>query len=602
MIPDSFLSIANHLWQSTLFAFVAGLLTLALRKNSARVRHWIWVVASLKFLVPFAVLMTLGSQVQSRTAVLPSQTTLSAVVDQFSQPFDSAAAPMPSSGSAPERARVLPAVLWAVWAIGFIGFACVWWTRWRQISAAVRAGSPVALGLPIRAIASPSFIEPGVFGVFRPVLLVPKDLFEHLTRDQWTSVIAHELCHVRHRDNLIGALHMFTETVFWFHPLVWWVGRRIVHERERACDEEVLRLGSEPSAYAQGILRVCELYLESPVPCVAGVSGANLKNRIRDIMSKRIIAELTLMKKAVLAIAGSAAVAVPVAIGMIVAPAVWAQSSTQSSSSSSDPYASTGQPRFEVASIKPAKECAVLGSAPTPGRVSYCGALSFTIQSSYDVYTKGRGFNPGVMTVAWTANLDGAPDWLNSELYQIDAKVAGNPPQIVMAGPMLQALFEERLKLKTHLETRKVPVYELRAVGDGPTLPRANTDCVPFDPMKPPAAPTAPGDLPNRQCGGFAIGNGTLDFTDMTVSAFAQYLGRNIIRRPIIDKVGMPGRFNFHLKFTPDENTPLLRRSDEVTGPSIFTAMQEQLGLKLEPAIGPQEFLVIDSVERPSGN
>jgi uncharacterized protein (TIGR03435 family) len=224
------------------------------------------------------------------------------------------------------------------------------------------------------------------------------------------------------------------------------------------------------------------------------------------------------------------------------------------------------------------------------------------IQGAYDVYTKGRGFNPGVMTVAWTANIEGAPGWLQSELYQIEAKAAGNPPQIVMNGPMMQALLEDRLKLKTHLETRNVPVYEMTSVKGGPKLQRSDTDCVPFDPMKPPAGPTPPGQASPKPCGGFAIGKGTLSFSEMTISDFAQYLGRNIIRRPVIDKVGLAGRFDFHLQFAPDENTPLLNRSDDVTGPSIFTAMQEQLGLKLEPAIGPREILVIDSVERPSEN
>ncbi len=63
---------------------------------------------------------------------------------------------------------------------------------------------------------------------------------------------------------------MFVETVFWFHPLVWWIGKRMVEERERACDEEVLRLGNEPRVYAEGILNVCKLYMESPLACVSG--------------------------------------------------------------------------------------------------------------------------------------------------------------------------------------------------------------------------------------------------------------------------------------------------------------------------------------------
>src|SRR5262249_7482977 len=143
--------------------------------------------------------------------------------------------------------------------------------------------------LPIRAISSPSFLEPGILGLFRPVLLLPEGILEHLSPEQWKSVVAHELCHVRHRDNLVGMVQMSIETVFWFHPLVWWIGKRIVQERERACDEEVLRLGSEPKDYAQGILKVCELYLESPVACVAGVSGSNLRRRIEGIMSNRTV-------------------------------------------------------------------------------------------------------------------------------------------------------------------------------------------------------------------------------------------------------------------------------------------------------------------------
>src|SRR5262249_44343611 len=148
-------------------------------------------------------------------------------------------------------------ILFAIWMCGVVGISISWWVRWRRIRAAVRAGSPVDLGLPIRAISSPSFLEPGIFGVFRPVLLLPDGIFESLTPDQWKSVLAHELCHVRHRDNLIGLLQMFVEAVLWFHPLVWWIGKRIIQEREKACDEEVLRLGNEARTYAQGILKVC---------------------------------------------------------------------------------------------------------------------------------------------------------------------------------------------------------------------------------------------------------------------------------------------------------------------------------------------------------
>ena len=101
------------------------------------------------------------------------------------------------------------------------------------------------LEIPIRAVSCPTLLEPGVFGVLRPVMLLPEGILSRLTAAQPKGVIAQELCHVYHRDNLMAAIHMLVETVFWFHPLVWWIGKRMVEERERACDEEVLRLGSE---------------------------------------------------------------------------------------------------------------------------------------------------------------------------------------------------------------------------------------------------------------------------------------------------------------------------------------------------------------------
>lgn len=75
---------------------------------------------------------------------------------------------------------------------------------------------------------------------------------------QVEAILAHELCHVRRRDNLAVALQMVVEALFWFHPLVWWLEQRLVDERERACDEEVIRLGSEPQSYAESILKTCE--------------------------------------------------------------------------------------------------------------------------------------------------------------------------------------------------------------------------------------------------------------------------------------------------------------------------------------------------------
>jgi beta-lactamase regulating signal transducer with metallopeptidase domain len=328
MIPESLSPIANHLWQSTLFAGAAGLLTLALRKNSARIRHWVWVVTSLKFLAPFALLIAVGNRVKWRTApaIAPG---VSVVMGQVAQPFVIAAGSVPLPATVPETPNPLMAFLFTVWACGLAAISISWSIRWRCIYANVRAGSPIQLDLPIQAVFSPSFLEPGIFGVFRPVLLLPDGILDHLSPEQWKSVVAHELCHVRHWDNLIALIQMCIESAFWFHPLVWWIGKQIFHERERACDEDVLRLGNEPRTYAQGILKVCELYLESPMACVAGVSGSNLRKRMEEIMANHIGVRLTFVRKVVLATVAVAAVTMPIAVGMLHAPAAHAQSAGQ---------------------------------------------------------------------------------------------------------------------------------------------------------------------------------------------------------------------------------------------------------------------------------
>ena len=193
-------SLANHLWQSTLFAGLAALLILALRNNHARVRHGVWLAASCKFLIPLSVLVAMGGHIQWRSA--PETTNWSVVMQEVSQPFTAPAVSSPLLATAPPAASPLPAILLGIWACGFVGIACSWWIRWRRIRAVVRAGSPVHLEIPIRAMCSRTSLEPGVFGVFRPVLLLPEGIFDRLAPAQLRAVIAHELCHVRHRDNL----------------------------------------------------------------------------------------------------------------------------------------------------------------------------------------------------------------------------------------------------------------------------------------------------------------------------------------------------------------------------------------------------------------
>jgi hypothetical protein len=162
----------------------------------------------------------------------------------------------------------------------------------------------------------PARFEPGVFGIFRPVLLLPEDIAHRLSPAQLQAVLAHELCHARRRDNLAMAIHMSVEALFWFHPLVWFIKARLIEEQERACDEEVLRRGGDPEVYAESILKICEFYLTSPLICVAGITGSHLKKRIEDIMENRVALQLSLGRALLLAAAAIAALAGPIIIGI----------------------------------------------------------------------------------------------------------------------------------------------------------------------------------------------------------------------------------------------------------------------------------------------
>jgi hypothetical protein len=193
-------------------------------------------------------------------------------------------------------------------------------------------------------------LEPAVVGILRPVLLIPQGIEQRLTPEQVSAVLAHERCHVAWRDNLAAAVHILVEALFWFHPLIWWLGKRLVAEREQACDEQVLADGHLPENYAEGILRVCEHYLESSLACAAGVSGANLRQRIEAIMNNRLIERLNGIQKLVMTVAASAAIVVPLAAGVLSAPRAYAQGQAENAAEP-DVSAELVRPQFKDADI-----------------------------------------------------------------------------------------------------------------------------------------------------------------------------------------------------------------------------------------------------------
>jgi RND family efflux transporter MFP subunit len=329
VIGPLFGEITNHLWQSTIFALAAALLTLAFRKNRAQVRYWLWLSASLKFLIPFTLLMSLGSNFWE--ALAAERITPEFVAPVGSLTMMQIARPFPNvsfSPAAPHTTNWVPIAIFAVWACGFGAIALMRLRGWLRVRAAVQAGTPIDIGAAVEVRSSPRLLEPGVVGFLRPTLLLPQGILQTLTPPQLEAILAHELTHIRRRDNLTAALHMLVEAVFWFYPPVWWIGAQLVNERERACDEAVLSLGNEPGAYAEAILNVCKLYVESPLTCVSGVTGPSLNRRIRAILTYRLASELRYRTKMALVTTGLAALAAPVVLGMMNAPLARAQSSS----------------------------------------------------------------------------------------------------------------------------------------------------------------------------------------------------------------------------------------------------------------------------------
>jgi uncharacterized protein (TIGR03435 family) len=302
---------------------------------------------------------------------------------------------------------------------------------------------------------------------------------------------------------------------------------------------------------------------------VSGITGSDLKKRIVRIMTEGLAAQLSLRKKLLLIAAAIAALAVPLAVGF-----TNAQQTGNSLGS------------FEVASIKPTNPGATymsVGFEPGGRFVAESIDVETLIRNAYDVHT---------------FQISGGPGWITSAKYDIVAKPSDvepeNPNETQRAESRkrhqqeLQGLLANRFHFKFHEITKEQPIYALVISKEGPKLQAA-------------AAPRGTS---------IAMRPGQLTSYGISLPSLAANLS-GLVNRIVHDKTGLSGLYAFTLQWAAEENaaTPLGRTSDmgldardASNAPSIFTAIQEQLGLKLEPARGPVSFLVIDHVERPTEN
>jgi uncharacterized protein (TIGR03435 family) len=579
--------LANHLWQSTLFAAVIGLLTLVFRNNGAHTRYWLWWIASLKFFIPFALLVALGRQIEWRAidaavpalAVPEQWSTFANAIAQPAAGFDNKAPTFVSSTLAGSSWNT-QSILFAVWLCGFLGVLAAWFIRWMKLRTVLRNAKPLShtvtdktLDFPVPIKCTTGSIEPGIVGIFRPLLLLPQGLSERLTSQQLRAILAHELCHLRRRDNLTAAIHMLVEAIFWFHPLVWWIGARLIEERERACDAAVLGTGNDPETYAEGILDVCQHYVATPFDCVAGVSGADLKKRVRAVMNYRGEDKLHLVKQVLLIGLGLVGIASPVVIGVFTASRTEAQ----------------------VTSDK---------SGVIDKDVPAFASVSLTISQSDSETNKSLLINAnGFTTINWSVR--GIISWAygiqDSEIQELNASIndiasthyhiLATTAQTVKEGPegrqqlklMVRKLLVERFQMTFHWESTRAPVYMLSVGSSNSGLKTAKSG--------------DPGPFLGR-------GINSIYGNAIQLLSLKQFLSDEL-HRPVLDQTGLNDTYNFKLKWAPEPGDPDAP-ADAATPRTLTTAMlvealQQQLGLTLTSQDGDVQRMVIDRLQQPTG-
>jgi bla regulator protein blaR1 len=320
-------------------------------------------------------------------------------------------------------------------------------------------------------------------------------------------------------------------------------------------------------------LKVCRLYLESPLECVAGVTGADLKKRIEGIMTGGAARELDFARKVLLAVAGFVAIAAPVAMGVLNAPTVRAQGTPE------------GRLTFEVASVKPAnlKGPFALDFSPN-GRFTARGVpLVFLIAAAYNIPYQSQ-------------RLAGLSPEMAGEAYEVEANaesgaIPSGASRLVREAKMrlmLQSLLEDRFKLKMRRETKDLPVYVVVVGKNGPKLTKSKVE--------------------DGQSHQFFGGQGRGLHSDAVSMADLALAVSNFADRPVIDRTGIEGLFEINTEgWVPMRPRPGGTATggdagiDDPERPTLYMIF-ERLGLKMESSKAPVEMFVVEHIEKPSGN
>jgi uncharacterized protein (TIGR03435 family) len=451
---------------------------------------------------------------------------------------------------------------------------------------AERFATGLGVTVPFRVVELLRVDVPLVVGWLRPIIILPIAVCAEVPPAQIEAVLAHEIAHVYRRDYLVNLVQMVAEAVLFYHPGVWWISARIRVERELCCDDLAIQMCGDRMAYARALVTVEQLRVSRPQFGVAATDGPLVK-RMRRILGSAETRECRRHEVSVVA-------ATVLAIGLIAGIQAVATGSRLASSTQTRQVASVpSRAAFEVASVKANRSGLIeagLRPAPDGSLVAHNTPLWSLLEFAYDV--------PAY-------RIQGLPDWAFKERFDITAKSgAAGRTSVDRIALMLRSLLADRFKLHTHTEVRQLPVFELQLDRAdrrlGPDLMESTRgDC---QALARGAFARQPA-VGERPCG-VAQGAGSLRATGVPLSRLAAALGR-LVDRPVIDRTGLDGLFDADVSFRQDRSPlPVAVTPFDVpvntSAPYIFTAVREQLGLRLVPGRDDVEVLVVTSIARPA--
>ncbi|HEY6467391.1 MAG TPA: M56 family metallopeptidase [Candidatus Acidoferrales bacterium] len=329
---------------------------------------------------------------------------------------------------------------------------------------------------------SESCAAPVTVGCFRPTIVLPAN-WRDWSEARLGVVLAHEREHVRRRDPLVQWLALLNRAVFWFHPAAWWLERELSALAEECCDAAVLAQGHDPEAYAETLMQMARAVMDSGTRVnVTGsaMPGVRLPERLQKIAKGSTNGRISNMRAA-----GAIAISLAICFAFVAVTLASAQPDRLNEV--------VAGPQFHVDSIKLCSRdinsstySAFAGPRASQGRLIVpCASMTTMIRTAYLGYP-GSPYNS--YSSAWNVPIRNAPNWLQSEGYSILAEGKGSPSPDVMKGAVLQAILEDRFKLKIRRETQDVAAYALTVAPGGPKLCAASggNDASPNFPVESP--------------------------------------------------------------------------------------------------------------------